>query len=83
MMFGRRVLMRELLPQIHVPVAIIRCEQGLVTEGMASDMRLLAGGGTPVIALPAAGHHPMFDQPLALVTALRSLLGLWQNARAV
>jgi pimeloyl-ACP methyl ester carboxylesterase len=71
---GRRVPMRELLPQIHVPVTLLRCEQGLVSDGMARDMARLVDGGARVIALPAAGHHPMFDQPLALVTALRSLL---------
>jgi pimeloyl-ACP methyl ester carboxylesterase len=80
-LFGRRPPMRELLPQVRVPISIIRCEQGLVTEEMARDMERLAGGGL-VVALPATGHHPMFDQPVALVAALRSLLALSRDARA-
>ena len=81
-LFGRRTALRELLPQIQVPLAIVRCEQGLVGEEMARDIGGLAGGRASVIALPAAGHHPMFDQPLALVTALRSLLVLSASATA-
>jgi pimeloyl-ACP methyl ester carboxylesterase len=34
----------------------------------------------PVVDLPDAGHHPMLDQPLALVTGLRTLLALWPAA---
>jgi pimeloyl-ACP methyl ester carboxylesterase len=29
------------------------------------------------VELPDAGHHPMLDQPLPLVTALRMLLQQW------
>jgi NAD(P)-dependent dehydrogenase (short-subunit alcohol dehydrogenase family) len=34
----------------------------------------------PTVDLPDAGHHPMVDQPLALVTGLRTLLALWPTA---
>ena len=30
----------------------------------------------PVVELPDTGHHPMLDQPLALVAVLRTLLAL-------
>lgn len=31
-------------------------------------------GATPVIEVPLAGHHPMLDEPLLLLTAIRTLL---------
>jgi pimeloyl-ACP methyl ester carboxylesterase len=62
-------------------MAFVRCEQGLLTAGWAREMAGLVDGGAPVIALPAAGHHPMFDQPLALVTALRAILASWAGGR--
>ena len=31
----------------------------------------------PFVDLPEAGHHPMLDQPLPLVSALRTLLEFW------
>jgi pimeloyl-ACP methyl ester carboxylesterase len=34
-------------------------------------------GRLPVVDLPDTGHHPMLDQPLALVTGLRTLLAFW------
>jgi len=33
----------------------------------------------PVGDLPDAGHHPMLDQPLALVTGIRTLLAFWPD----
>jgi pimeloyl-ACP methyl ester carboxylesterase len=75
--FGRRPALRELLPRLTVPAALFRCEHGMVTEAMAKDMASLVGGRLPVVDVPDAGHHPMLDQPLALVTALRTLLALW------
>jgi pimeloyl-ACP methyl ester carboxylesterase len=47
---------------------------------MAAEMSRLVPGGMPVIDLPDAGHHPMLDQPLALVAALRTLLAVWPPA---
>lgn len=73
---GSRTPIRSLLPEIDAPVALLRCEQGLLSPDWAREMAGLAGGA-PVITLPDTGHHPMLDQPLALVTALRSILALW------
>jgi pimeloyl-ACP methyl ester carboxylesterase len=44
---------------------------------MARDMAGLVPGALPVVELADAGHHPMLDQPLALVAGLRTLLALW------
>lgn len=40
-------------------------------------------GGTqiPIIAVPEAEHHLMLDQPIAFVTALRSVLAMWGGSR--
>jgi pimeloyl-ACP methyl ester carboxylesterase len=37
----------------------------------------------PVIEIPAAGHHVMLDQPLALVTGLRTLLSDWDQSLSI
>lgn len=34
----------------------------------------------PVIEIPAAGHHVMLDEPLALVTGIRTLLSDWDHS---
>jgi pimeloyl-ACP methyl ester carboxylesterase len=78
--FGNRLLLRDLLPQLTCPVALFRCEHGLVDPAMAAEMTRLTAGRLPVVDLPDTGHHPMLDQPLALVTGLRTLLALWPGA---
>jgi pimeloyl-ACP methyl ester carboxylesterase len=80
-MHGRRLLLRDLLPDLRCPVALFRCEHGLVSPQMAEEMAGLVQGPMPVVDLPDAGHHPMLDQPLALVTALRTLLAFWPAER--
>jgi pimeloyl-ACP methyl ester carboxylesterase len=77
MFFGRRVLLRDALPNLVCPAAMFRSAHGLVTPEMAAEMARLVGDNFAVVDIPAAGHHPMLDQPLALVTGLRTLLALW------
>jgi pimeloyl-ACP methyl ester carboxylesterase len=78
--FGRRLLLRDLLPELPCPVALFRCEHGLVSPEMAAEMTRLVPRRLPVVDLPDAGHHPMLDQPLALVTGLRTLLAFWPES---
>jgi pimeloyl-ACP methyl ester carboxylesterase len=78
--FGRRLLLREMLPQLACPVALFRCEHGLVSPEKAAEMAGLVPHHLPVVDLPVAGHHRLLDQPLALVTGLRTLLALWPAA---
>jgi pimeloyl-ACP methyl ester carboxylesterase len=75
--FGTRLRLRDLLPDLRCPAVLFRCEHGLVSPGMAAEMAGLVPAGLPVVELPAAGHHPMLDQPLALVAGLRTLLATW------
>lgn len=74
--FGTRLRLRDLLPGAAAPLTLLRCEHGLVSAAMAEEMAGLVRGGMPVVELPDAGHHPMLDQPLALVAVLRTLLAL-------
>ena len=77
--FGRRVLLRHSLPRLGCPAALFRSEHGLVNPEMASEMATLVNQQFAIVDIPAAGHHPMLDQPLSLVTGLRTLLALWPN----
>jgi len=64
------------------PVAI--CwggDSALVTPAVSAHVHGLVVPGTPEIEIPAARHHLMVDQPLALVAALRGLLSSWPPAR--
>ena len=75
--FGARALLGELLPSLTCRVGFLRCEFGVVLEETVAELEVLLGGRGLILDLPAAGHHPMLDQPLALVTALRAVLGHW------
>ena len=79
-MFGQRRLMRELLPALRCPAALLRSEFGLVTATMAADMQELLGRGVPIVEVPDAGHHAMLDQPLPLVASLRTLFAVTASA---
>jgi pimeloyl-ACP methyl ester carboxylesterase len=66
------------LSEAACPVAIgWGAESALVTPPVARYMGELAGPAAPRIEIPAARHHVMVDQPLALVSALRALLQTW------
>lgn len=75
--WGTRPLLTQLLPQLQTPVALFRCEKGLVSRAMATEMAALVAGRLPVVDVPDAGHHPMLDRPLSLVTGVRTLLAVW------
>jgi pimeloyl-ACP methyl ester carboxylesterase len=51
-----------------------------VTPEIGAFMFERLGRVTPVIEIPEAGHHAMLDQPLLLLTALRSLLADWDHS---
>ena len=69
------------LADVRCRVALLRCEHGLVTADIGDYMYEQLGRVAPVIELPTAGHHPMLDVPLILVTALRALLADWDHSR--
>lgn len=55
-------------------------EQSLLfTPDWVDYVRELGGSDIPIIAIPKAHHHLMLDQPLAFVSAFRSILEIWQS----
>jgi pimeloyl-ACP methyl ester carboxylesterase len=74
---GNLLRLRDQLPQLTASTILFRCQHGMIGDAMGREMARLVPGGMPVVELPDAGHHPMLDQPLALVTALRTQLAMW------
>lgn len=68
------------LSQVRCRLALLRSERGLVTADIAAFMYDSLGRVAPVVELPEAGHHAMLDQPLVLLTALRTLLADWAHS---
>lgn len=68
------------LPQVRCRFALLRSEFGLVTPTIGAEMYETLGRVAPVIEIPEAGHHAMLDQPLLLLTALRTLLADWDHS---
>jgi len=77
--FGRQVP-RNLLTRLDCRVALFRAEYGIVSAEMSEVMYDRLGRAAPVIEIPAAGHHVMLDQPIALVAAIRTLLSDWDHS---
>ena len=59
--------------------ALVLAENGLVTPEMAQRNRAALGPEVLEFQIPAAGHHVLLDEPLALVTALRAILAMWTH----
>jgi pimeloyl-ACP methyl ester carboxylesterase len=68
------------LGRVRCRFALLRSERGLVTPDIGASMYEVLGRVAPVIELPEAGHHAMLDQPLVLLTALRTLLADWDHS---
>jgi pimeloyl-ACP methyl ester carboxylesterase len=68
------------LDKIHCRFALLRSEYGLVTPTIGASMYEALGRVAPVIEIPEAGHHAMLDQPLSLLTAIRTLLADWDHS---
>lgn len=60
------------------PLAFIRGSRSRVmTPESAEYLRTVVPAASPFVEIPEAYHHVMLDQPLAFVSALRSLLAAW------
>jgi pimeloyl-ACP methyl ester carboxylesterase len=77
---GMRGIALPYLAGVACRLALLRSENGLVTEDIGESMYEAMGRVTPVIEIPEAGHHAMLDQPLLLLTAIRSLLADWDHS---
>ncbi|QBJ96724.1 alpha/beta hydrolase [Rhodococcus sp. ABRD24] len=61
-------------------LAYFRAENGIVSPELMTHMRARFGPSALIAEIPAAGHHTMIDQPLALVTGIRTVLAAWEAA---
>ena len=61
-------------------MALFFAEHGIVPPKTTELMYDKLGQRAPVIEIPAAGHHVMLDQPIALVTGIRTLLSDWDHS---
>ncbi|MCU1401033.1 MAG: Alpha/beta hydrolase [Acidimicrobiales bacterium] len=77
---GMRSIAKPHLSKLTCRFALLRSQYGLVTPTIGAEMYEDLGRNAPVIELPQAGHHPMLDQPLILLTALRTLLADWDHS---
>ena len=78
--FGRESLPPAMLTRLRCRVALFRAQHGLVPADMGEMMYDRLGRVAPVIEIPDAGHAIMLDQPLALVTGIRTLLADWEHS---
>jgi pimeloyl-ACP methyl ester carboxylesterase len=82
--FGSRGSIRSsalpYVPQVRCRLALLRSENGLVTKDIGAEMYEALGRVAPIVEIPEAGHHAMLDQPLILLTALRTLVADWDHS---
>ncbi len=75
MVFGRRLSGRPDLTAVRCPVTLLAAERGMLAVEDAGRAAAVMQGPVTIAQIPDAGHHVMVDEPLALVTALRLVLG--------
>jgi pimeloyl-ACP methyl ester carboxylesterase len=75
------VAMNEQLASVRCRVAVLRGEHSVVVpEDTAAYMYDLMGRVSPLVTIPEAHHHLLLDQPLSLVSSLRTLLADWEHS---
>lgn len=77
---GMRGIAQPYLGEVRCRLALLRSEHGLITPDIGASMYEAMGRVTPIVEIPEAGHHAMLDQPLVLLTALRTLLADWEHS---
>jgi pimeloyl-ACP methyl ester carboxylesterase len=74
-----RSSLREYFLNARCRLALVRGAESVVLPRETADFMVgLAPGRVPLVEIPEAHHHLMFDQPLSLLVALRALLADWQ-----
>lgn len=75
---GRKEPLADYLRDMACPKALFYgTESVLMSDGALEYTKEQYGESDPVIAIPAAGHHLMLDQPIAFVVGLRAVLSGW------
>jgi pimeloyl-ACP methyl ester carboxylesterase len=77
---GMRGIALPYLSKVTCRFALLRSQFGLVTPDIGASMYERLGRVAPIIEIPEAGHHAMLDQPLILMTAIRTLLADWDHS---
>jgi pimeloyl-ACP methyl ester carboxylesterase len=78
--FARHQLTPALLTRLDCRVALFRAEHGIVSPQVSEMMYDRLGRLAPMIEIPAAAHHVMLNEPIALVTGIRTLLSDWDHS---
>ena len=74
--------MHEALAQLRCRVGVIYGEDSyLFTQDIADYMFRVLDESVPFVGIPDAQHHVFLDQPLAFVSALRTLLAEWRHSK--
>lgn len=74
--------MHEELAQLATRVGVIYGEDSyLFSQDIADYMFKVLDESVPFVGIPEAQHHLFLDQPLAFVSALRTLLSEWRHSR--
>lgn len=69
----------EMVKRVACPLAIMRGEDSaIMLDHVWQYMQELLGPDVPFISIPHAHHHVMLDQPVAFISALRTLLAAWR-----
>ena len=74
---------------MHEDLANLRCRVGVIygeesylfSQDIADYMFEVLGKSVPFVGIPEAQHHLFLDQPLAFVSALRTLLAEWRHSK--
>ena len=74
---------------MHEDLANLRCRVGVIygedsylfTQDIADFMFEVLDKSVPFVGIPEAQHHLFLDQPLAFVSALRTLLAEWRHSK--
>ena len=78
----RQAVYRNKLKGLKCRVAILRGEKSVIFPGSSAKyMHELMDKKSPIINVPEAHHHIMVDQPMALISALRSLIIDWDHSK--
>jgi pimeloyl-ACP methyl ester carboxylesterase len=74
--------MHEELARLQCRVGVIYGEDSyLFSQDIADFMFKVLDESVPFVGIPEAQHHLFLDQPLAFVSALRTLLAEWRHSR--
>lgn len=67
------------MPELKVPMIHLYGDKSRIIDRRKAGEPGFLDGHVPEIEIPDSHHHVMIDQPLALVAALRTLLGSWPH----